>query len=271
MRLTAFAWVALYGSLAACACADERPAPAPTPAAAVAAPSPPMMLALPQPMEPSAPSTPQPVRVYVLGLLRKGPQWTAEDTPALRALQEKHLANLGRLGREGKLVAAGPSGGDGDLRGVLVFAVEKVEEARALTDTDPAVQAGRLRAEFQRFLGSPGIGRQVEAARAQAGRTEMVEYQLALVRLGRYFKAQEANENRAVFMARNTWLQQIEGSGRLALSGPFLDGGDLAGLLVLRAGSLEAARAMLNEDPAVKTERFAFDLQPLWLAKGTLQ
>lgn len=266
MKPSAFAWAALCGLFVTSACAEERTVPSPAPAAVASTP-PPALAAPAPPVSGSA----QPARVYVLVLLRKGSAWTAEQTPAVRALQEQHLANLERLGRAGKLVAGGPTGADGDLRGVLVFAVETQEEARALADTDPAVQAGRLRVELQRFLGSPGIGRQVEAERAKAGKIELVEYQLALVRLGRHFKAAEANENRALFMARNTWLQQLEGSGRLALSGPILDGGDLAGLLVLRAGSLDAARVLLNEDPAVKTERFAFELHPLWLAKGALE
>lgn len=268
MRSSVFAWLVLGGALATSACADEPAAPAPAASPTALPATPPPALAAQPPAPVSA--TPAPVRVYVLGLLRKGPSWSAEDTPERQALQARHIANLERLGREGKLVAAGPSGPDGDLRGILVLAVESVDEARALAESDPAVQAGRLRVEYQRFLGSPGIGRNVEAERAKAGKVEMVEYQLALVRLGRHFNASEANENRAVFMARNAWLQQVESSGRLSLSGPVLDGTGLAGLLVLRAGSLEAARATLNEDPAVKTERFAFDLHPLWLAKGTL-
>jgi uncharacterized protein YciI len=259
--IIAVAWGAL---LAASACAQERPAPSPTPvasAAPTASTAPPAALAAPA----EIPAT----KVYVFGLLKKGPKWTPDETPELRALQEKHLAHLERLGREGKLVAAGPSG-EGDLRGILIFALESPEEAQPLADADPAVQAGRLKAELRRFVGSGGIGRKVEAERAKAGKLEMVEYQLALVRLGRHFRPSESNENRALFMARNQWLQQLESSGQLALSGPFLDSRDLTGALILRAGSLDAARKLVGGDPAVLTERFAVDVYPLWLVKGTL-
>jgi uncharacterized protein YciI len=43
-----------------------------------------------------------------------------------------------------KLVVAGPFGDNGRLRGIFVFRVESLEEARNLAETDPAVQAGRL-------------------------------------------------------------------------------------------------------------------------------
>ena len=39
--------------------------------------------------------------VYYVYLLKKGPMWSPDSTPEIEALQAAHLANLGRLGREG--------------------------------------------------------------------------------------------------------------------------------------------------------------------------
>lgn len=47
--------------------------------------------------------------LYYVFLLKKGPIWSADETTALAALQEAHLANLRRLGEMGKLVLNGPS------------------------------------------------------------------------------------------------------------------------------------------------------------------
>jgi hypothetical protein len=37
------------------------------------------------------------MRIYYMGFLTGGPAWTPEQTDATRALQEAHLANIGRL------------------------------------------------------------------------------------------------------------------------------------------------------------------------------
>ena len=95
--------------------------------------------------------------MYVLGLLYRGDKWTPEKTEETAKIQEAHLANIGRLAKEGKLILAGPFEGGGDLRGLFLFDVTTVEEARALADTDPAVQAGRLRVDLIQWYGPKGI------------------------------------------------------------------------------------------------------------------
>jgi uncharacterized protein YciI len=89
-----------------------------------------------------------PAETYYLGFLRRGDKWSPEDTPERQRIQEAHLKNIGRLHDMGKLVAAGPFMEDGDLRGIFVFKTATAEEANELTNTDPAVQAGRLRIEL---------------------------------------------------------------------------------------------------------------------------
>jgi uncharacterized protein YciI len=92
-----------------------------------------------------------------LGFLTRGKKWTPEKTPATQQLQEAHLANINRLAALKKLVVAGPFGDDGNLRGVFVFRVTTLEEARSLAETDPAVQAGRLAIEMHPWLVPEGI------------------------------------------------------------------------------------------------------------------
>jgi len=89
------------------------------------------------------------MELLYLGLLRRGSTWTLEATPEVEALQEAHLANIERMRcSSGELLVAGPFGDDGDLRGVNIFRVASLKDAIALTDSDPAVQAGRLKFEL---------------------------------------------------------------------------------------------------------------------------
>ena len=86
-----------------------------------------------------------PMRPYFLGLLLRGPNFSPAETPERQKIQEGHMANMKRLSDLGKLVAGGPFEEDGDLRGIFVFKVGTLEEAQELTNTDPAVQSGRLK------------------------------------------------------------------------------------------------------------------------------
>src|SRR5262245_66646910 len=57
---------------------------------------------------------------YVMAFLKKGPAWTAADSPETAKLMAGHLAHLRALVVAGDLVAVGPLVDDGDLRGVLL-------------------------------------------------------------------------------------------------------------------------------------------------------
>ena len=94
--------------------------------------------------------------LYFCFLLR-GEKWTAEKTPATEEIQKGHMANIGRLAEMKKLIAAGPFGDDGKYRGIFVFRVASMEEAKILTSTDPAVQAGRLAMEIHPWMVPDGI------------------------------------------------------------------------------------------------------------------
>lgn len=96
------------------------------------------------------------MRKYVMAFLKAGPNRDRSPEEAA-ALQKAHLQNIGRLAKAGKLALAGPFLDDGTLRGIYIFNVETVEEAEALTNTDPAVQAGSLVMELRPWYGSAAL------------------------------------------------------------------------------------------------------------------
>lgn len=97
------------------------------------------------------------MRFYVLGLLKRGPKWTAEDTPETRKIQEGHMANIQKMAAAGKLIVAGPMAGDGELRGIFIFDAKSIEEVKAMAEDDPAVQSGRLTLELIKWYAGAGL------------------------------------------------------------------------------------------------------------------
>lgn len=96
------------------------------------------------------------MRQYVFAYLKAGPNRDQDSLEAVQ-LQRAHMDNIGRMAREGKLVLAGPFMDDYEVKGIYIFAVETIEEAEALTNSDPAIQAGRLVMELHPWYGSAGL------------------------------------------------------------------------------------------------------------------
>jgi uncharacterized protein YciI len=88
------------------------------------------------------------MKKYVFCLLKSGTN-TTESKEETKKLFEGHMANINKLAKEGKLVVAGPfMKNDRNYRGIYIFNVETVEEAKALVATDPAIQSKLLEAEL---------------------------------------------------------------------------------------------------------------------------
>jgi uncharacterized protein YciI len=94
------------------------------------------------------------MRAYVLVILKTGPT-RVPDGPARDAMFAGHFANIERLAAAGKLAVAGPFDDDADgWRGLFVFAVADIDEAKALVATDPVIVNGEMVAEYHRWYGS---------------------------------------------------------------------------------------------------------------------
>ena len=96
------------------------------------------------------------MRPYVLVILKTGPK-RMPDGPERDAMFRGHFANMKRLADEGKLMLAGPLDGVDGWRGLYVFAVKDVEEARQLAATDPVVIEGEMVVEAHRYYGSAAL------------------------------------------------------------------------------------------------------------------
>ena len=96
------------------------------------------------------------MRRYVMAFLRRGPKRDQSSDEAAE-IQRGHMENIARMAKEGKLLVAGPFMDDGEIRGLYIFNVENVDEAKQLTATDPAIQAGRLEMDLHPWYGSAAL------------------------------------------------------------------------------------------------------------------
>ena len=96
------------------------------------------------------------MRTYVIAFLKSGPV-KLTDSLQRADLQKAHLKNISRMTEDGKLILAGPFLDNQPMRGIYIFDVSSVEEAKELTSTDPAIKAGTLVMELHPWYGSAAL------------------------------------------------------------------------------------------------------------------
>ena len=104
----------------------------------------------------SAPTQPQTFDRLIFGFLMRGNN-TGHTPVEAQEIQKGHLAYMAGLHAQGKLVAAGPFGDNSDYRGIVIYRVATVDEAKTLAAGDPAVKAGRLRIDARPWMTFKGI------------------------------------------------------------------------------------------------------------------
>lgn len=167
-------------------------------------------------------------------------------------LMEGHMANINRLAKEGKLVAAGPFDGGG---GIFIFHSTSLEEVKSWLATDPGVQADRWKIEMLPFQFRLGKDMPLKEP------YEMVSYQFI-----RYtpniakFNIQEVPE---LFVKHDDYLKEIKRTGNAIMEGIF---GDTEGGVLVMKGDLDSA--VIERDPAVQQGLLQFEIKKLWIAKG---
>ncbi|MFM7429913.1 MAG: YciI family protein [Flammeovirgaceae bacterium] len=168
-------------------------------------------------------------------------------------LMEGHMANIYRLAKEGKLVAAGPFDGGG---GIFIFNSTSVEEVKSWLATDPGVQADRWKLEMLPFQFRLGKDTPLKEP------YEMVSYQFIRFTPNiAKFNIQEVPE---LFVKHDDYLKEIKRTGNEIMEGIF---GDTEGGVLVMKGDLDSA--VIERDPAVQQGLLQFEIKKLWIAKGT--
>jgi uncharacterized protein YciI len=89
----------------------------------------------------------------------------------------------------------------------------------------------------------------------------MTTYQLVVLKKGPAYTTDPVAAKK-VLDQHVAYMMKLGAEGQSLAAGPCTDDGEIAGLMLLRAGSVEKARQIEEADPAVKAGHFAFDVGP---------
>lgn len=202
---------------------------------------------------------------YVMGFLLKGSTWSAEETPELEKLQNNHVAHIFSLINSGKAAIAGPFLDENEIRGIIIFNTDSLEEAQAWEFVDPAIQSGRLSMKFIKWFAAKGIMKPAD--------TPIVfsTYYFGLLKKGPAWTPEQTDETKKIQEGHMANIHEMAKKGKLVLAGPFIDGGDNRGVFFFRTESLEEAQELCSHDPAIQAGRLVVELHPWMIAKGSLR
>jgi uncharacterized protein YciI len=88
-------------------------------------------------------------------------------------------------------------------------------------------------------------------------------YFLCLLRRGERWNMTEGYEN--LMPHYLAYLRSEIEARRIVCAGPVTDNGDLIAVAIFETGTLEAAKALIDENPAVKSGHFVAELHPCYL------
>lgn len=104
------------------------------------------------------------MKSYVFVILKTGSN-TTTDQAFIDSCFSGHMANIMRLVNEDKLIVAGPLGkNENSYRGIFIFNVSTIEEARELVQSDPAINSKLLDADLYNWYGSAALPEYLEAS-----------------------------------------------------------------------------------------------------------
>jgi uncharacterized protein len=202
---------------------------------------------------------------YQMVFLNKGPNYDAVAKSAdAQKVQQEHLAGLVALNARRTNLLFGPLLDEGDLRGILVMDVPTPEAAAKALAGDPYVQSGAMTVSVRPWFGPknffnlPADGRQLEP-----------------LILGFLVRGADTSQTGAaaaeIQKGHLAYMDTLHAQGKLLVAGPFMDDGPARGIVIYRVRTVEEAKALAAEDPAVKAGRLVLEAHPWMTFKGILK
>jgi uncharacterized protein YciI len=200
---------------------------------------------------------------FHMALLKRGPQWSAENTPQRKEVLAQHFAYFTRLVDTGKAVIGGPLTDESDICGLYVLRAKSAGEAREWADADPAVKAGHFSVEMHPWWSE-------EVMKKAASPMKMTTAYIGFLTRGAKWTPEKTPQTEALQKAHMANINRLAETKKLVVAGPFGDNGQLRGIFVFRVASLEEAKELAATDPAVQAGRLSIDMHPWLVPEGIL-
>lgn len=190
---------------------------------------------------------------YVFVFLNNNPGKEELSQQQVDSLQKGHMANISRLAKEDKLLAAGPFEGGG---GIFIMNTTSTEQARTWINTDPAISAGRYHIEVLPWTPRTGSVCQVNE------KAEMVYY--TFVRYNSNITKFNVQQAPLLFNRHDDYMKEIAKTGNVISEGYF-DNSD-GGTMIMKG---DVGREVIMADPAVKNGILQPEIKTIWIGKGS--
>ena len=161
------------------------------------------------------------------------------------------MANINRLAKEGKLLAAGPFDGGG---GLFIFNTTSIDEAETWVNSDPAVQAQRWNIELLSY--TPRIGSICPVSEPY----EMVSY--SFVRFNAIVEKFTASSYPMLIRQHDAYVKEVVNRNDIVTEAIF--GPNEGGILIVKG---ELPSGIFSRDPAVQQGLLDVIEKKLYIAK----
>jgi len=190
---------------------------------------------------------------YTIVFLHKKSETDKLSEDAHKKVMEGHMANMQRLAKEGKLLAAGPFDGGG---GIFIMNTSSAEEATTWLSTDPGVQARRWDIELLPYI--PKLGGICKVSEPY----EMTHY--SFIRFDAVVSKYTAPTFPQIIKKHNDYIAELANTGNVVTAAVFSDTD--GGILVMRG---DVTRDVFESDPGVQEGLMELVIKKLYIAKGS--
>lgn len=190
---------------------------------------------------------------YTLVFLHSNPEAEKKTKEEIDQIMKGHMANMGKLNKEGKLLAAGPFDGGG---GIFIFKGTSQKDITEWISVDPGIQAKRWNIEMVSY--EPRIGGICPVGE----KYEMTNYTFIHFKPKVFkFNVQEAGET---VLQHEQFVKKLATGGNVITYASFgaVDGG----VLIMKGDVQQEA---ILTDPAVTGALFEAEFRKLYIAKGS--